>query len=282
MVSIEEKRVYRGSGNSTPVYVAGDFGVAVVETSDDLVGEFGLEHQCTARDVAGRNGRLAVATDEETLVHGPDGFEPLEVGASTAVGFDGEDLLVAREDGAIFREDDEEWRQLGRLDDVRAIDGSLLAAASGVYQAESRDLEYVGLENVRDVSTAGVPLAATADGLYTLGNGWMEVASGEFFAVSATQNTGRLGRAHAAGEDGLVGYDDDEWHAVEVPTDETIVALTHGNDTYESPAGGGSDDVVRHDAVYAVTADGTFLLSVGDGWRKQVLGLPGVQAIAVP
>ncbi|WP_158058203.1 HVO_0234 family beta-propeller protein [Halorussus halophilus] len=281
MVSIEEKRVYRGTGNSTPVYVAGDFGVAGVETSDDLVGEFGLEHQCTARDVAGRNGRVAVATDEETLVYGTEGFEPLEVGASTAVGFDGEDLLVAREDGAVFREDGGGWRQLGRLEDVRAIDGPLLAAESGVYRAQARDLDHVGLADARDVSTEGVPLAATADGLYTLGNGWMEVLEGEFVAVSATENTGKLGRAHAAGEDGLFGYDD-EWHSVEIPTEGSVVTLAHGDDVYESSTEGDSEDVVRHDAVYAATEDGDFLLSVGDGWRKQVLGLPGVKAIATP
>ena len=280
MVSIEEKRVYRGEDNSTPVYVAGSFGVAVVETSDDLVGEFGLERQCTARDVASRRGRIAVATDENTLVYGPEGFEPLAVGASTAVGFDGDDLLVAREDGAVFREDGAEWRQLGRLEDVRAIDGPLLASASGVYQAEARDLEHVGLDEVRDVSTAGVPLAATAEGLYTLGNGWMEVASGEFLAVSATERTGRLGRAHAASTDGVVCYEDDEWHAVEVPTDDPVVALDHGNDAYESPKIEGSEVVNRSDAVYGATADGTFLLSVGDGWRTQLLGLQGVGAIA--
>jgi len=67
-ISIDEKRVYDASEGPTPVFVAGDFGVARVDTSADLVGEFGLAHRCSARDAAGRDSRLAVATDEDVLV----------------------------------------------------------------------------------------------------------------------------------------------------------------------------------------------------------------------
>ena len=45
-ISIDEKRVYDASEGPTPVFVAGDFGVARVDTSADLVGEFGLAHRC--------------------------------------------------------------------------------------------------------------------------------------------------------------------------------------------------------------------------------------------
>ncbi|WP_135854868.1 HVO_0234 family beta-propeller protein [Halorussus salinus] len=301
-ISIDEKRVYDASEGPTPVFVVGEFGVARVDTSDDLVGEFGLAHRCTARDAAGRGGLLGIATDEELLV-GVFGdaeteveFEPLGLGPTAAVGFaaDGE-LVAAREDGTVVRGNatgggetgdatggDETgatsadsggsasgWTELGELDDVRAIDGDLVAAESGVYRAVGDDLQHVGLEEVRDVSAAGVPLAATDDGLYRLGNGWMDVLNGAFRAVSAapaeTGSSARsLGWAHAAGADGLFAREEGAWQAVELPVSGEVVALDHG------------------DGAYAVTADGTFLLSVGDGWHHQVLGLRGVEAVAVP
>ena len=266
-ISIEEKRVYRGDDEGAPVYVVGEFGVAIVETSDDLVGRFGLERRCVARDAAGRDGRLAVATDEDALVGGSDGFESLGVGPAVAVGFGGRDgeLVVANEDGGVLRGDGESWTRLGELDGVRAVDGDLLGTDDGVYRAGEASVENVGLADVRDVSSAGVPLAATADGLYKLGNGWMEELSGEFRAVSAaTGDAGKLGRAHAAGDDGLYAHDDAEWCEEALPVEGDVVALDHGEGSY------------------AVTEDGTFLLSVGDGWRSQVLGLRGVRAVAAP
>ncbi|WP_132059091.1 HVO_0234 family beta-propeller protein [Halorussus amylolyticus] len=290
-ISIDEKRVYAGDDDTAPVYVVGEFGIAVVETSDDLVGGFELERQCDARDAAGADGRVAVATDEDVLVGGRDGFEPLGVGPAVAVGFAGSDLLVATEDGRILRsgggdgdaDANDSWTEIGELPDVRAIDGDFLATASGVYRATgdsesaSASLEHVGLEDVRDVSAAGVPLAATGDGLYRLGNGWLDELDGGFRAVSAARRgADRADWAHAAresasesvsdsaGESGLYAREDGEWRAVEIPTESEIVALAHG------------------EGAYAVTEDGTFLLSVGDGWRSQLLGLPGVRALAAP
>jgi hypothetical protein len=299
-ISIDEKRVYDASEGPTPVFVVGEFGVARVDTSDDLVGEFGLAHRCTARDAAGRGGLLGVATDEELLV-GVFGdaeteveFEPLDFGPAAAVGFaaDGE-LVAAREDGTVVRgnatvggetgaasgdsgENVSDWTELGELDDVRAIDGDLVAAESGVYRVAGDELRHVGLEGVRDVSAAGVPLAATDDGLYKLGNGWMDVLDGEFRAVSAAptktgsstrspdSSTGTLGWAHAAGAEGLFAHDEGAWRAVELPVSGEVVAVDHG------------------EGAYAVTAEGTFLLSVGDGWHHQILGLQGVEAVAAP
>ena len=307
-ISIDEKRVYDASEGPTPVFVVGEFGVARVDTSDDLVGEFGLAHRCTARDAAGRGGLLVVATDEELLV-GVFGdaeteveFEPLDFGPAAAVGFTNEgELVAARENGSVVRgnatvgetgdatvggdtgatsansdENASDWTELGELDDVRAIDGDLVAAESGVYRAVGDDLQHVGLEGVRDVSAAGVPLAATDDGLYKLGNGWMDVLDGEFRAVSAAStetgsstrsldsSTGSLGWAHAAGAEGLFAHDEGAWQAVELPVSGEVVAVDHGN------------------GAYAVTADGTFLLSVGDGWHHQLLGLRDIEAVAAP
>lgn len=275
-ISIDEKRVYDATTGSTPVYVVGEFGVARVDTSDDLVGEFGLSRQCSARDAAGRQGQVAVATDEDVLVAtaGPEDetFEPLGVGPAAAVGYAADELLVAHEDGTVRRGDGENWAELGELADVRAIDGGLIATESGIYEATDDDLRHVGLDDANDVAGRGMALAATADGLYRLGNGWMDELGGDFEAVSAAGGADsaaeRSGWAHAAGTDGLFAREDgdDGWHEVELPVAGEIVALDHGE------SGG----------AYAVTTDGTVLLSVGDGWNHRVLGLRGVRAIAAP
>jgi hypothetical protein len=319
-ISIDEKRVYDASEGPTPVYVVGEFGVARVDTSDDLVGEFGLARECTARDAAGRAGRVAVATDEDVLV-GVAGsetteFEPLGIGPAVAVGYasDGH-LLVAREDGTVLRERDRNsedgsdaaasWTELGNLAGVRAIDGDFVAAESGVYRAtgiaqsatktaggsaSSAGLHHVGLDDARDVSTAGVPLAATGDGLYKLGNGWMVEREGEFHAVSAApDDTPGLGWAHAAGESRLLVHEDEEWRDVDLPVSGEVVALDHGRrenaGRENSRCENGVEDANVQDGnggVYAVTDDGTFLLSVGDEWNHQILGLRGVSAVAAP
>lgn len=293
-ISIDEKRVYDASEGPTPVYVVGEFGVARVNTSDDLVGEFGLSRQCSARDAAGHEGRIAVATDEDVLVATADAenetFDSLGVGPAVAVGYAGEELLVAHEDGkirredggvhpeegTIRREDDKNWTDLGELTDVRAIDGDLLATESGVHKATETGLRHVGLDDARDVAGTGMPLAATADGLYKLGNGWLDELSGDFRVVSATAESDSgsesPGWAHAASADGLFARDEhgsrenSEWHEVDLPVEGEIVALDHGE------SGG----------AYAVTTDGTFLLSVGEGWNHQILGLRGVRAVAAP
>ncbi|WP_115863258.1 HVO_0234 family beta-propeller protein [Halorussus litoreus] len=290
-ISIDEKRVYDASEGPRPVYVVGEFGVARVDTSDDLVGEFGLARECSARDAAGSDGRVAVATDEDVLVGtaGEDDteFEALGVGPAVAVGFSDGDLLVAHEDGRIECGDSHDWTTLGELDDVRAIDGDFLAAESGVYRVTGTSLRHVGLDDARAVAARGAPRAATADGLYRLGNGWLDELEGEFRAVSAGERSaggsveestegvaGIPEWAHAARADGRLlaredrGADGVEWHEVELPVDGEVIALDHGE---TDPTG-----------AYAVTEDGTFLLSVGDGWNYQILGLRGVRGVAAP
>ena len=64
-IGLDEKRVYADREEATTAFVAAGAGVARVEVSADIVGEFALQRRCTARDVAASAGRLAVATAED-------------------------------------------------------------------------------------------------------------------------------------------------------------------------------------------------------------------------
>ncbi|MFC6990014.1 hypothetical protein ACFQJD_17280 [Haloplanus sp. GCM10025708] len=243
--------------------MATELGVVAVSVSDDLVGEFGVDHRCVARDVACADGYVAVAAEEDVLLgtdYGETGFGP-----ATAVGF-GDGLLAGDDDGRVARYGDGDWRTLGRVGAVRAVDGPLVAAADGVYRVRGDELVDAGLDDVRDVAGAGVPLAATGAALYRLGNGWMDVLAGDFHAVSVGGERAHVGdeRAHAATTEALYARETtDEWTRVDVPVDERVV------------------DVAYATAICAITADGTLLLDAGDGWRTRALGVRGVGGLAV-
>ncbi|WP_424016832.1 HVO_0234 family beta-propeller protein [Halorientalis pallida] len=258
-ISLDEKRVYGEKTGTTELYVAADLGVAVVAVSADIVGEFSLAHRCTARDVAAGPDSLAVATDEDVLESADGGYAETGFGPAVAVGFDDDDVLAAGPDGTVARREagGDEWTTLGTVEDVRAIDGDLLASAAGVYRVGD-GLDHVGLADARDVATGGTPLAATDDGLYYLGPGWATGMDGAFTAVASSPE-----RGHAATADALYEGDGEDWRECEVPTGESVVAVTHGTGTY------------------AVTAQGTVLVNAGDGWRSRALGLPGVSGLAV-
>ncbi|QCJ47028.1 hypothetical protein [Haloprofundus sp. MHR1] len=266
MSTIDEKRVYADKSGKTELFVAAALGVVAVDVSDDRIGGFGIERRCTALDVAGEGGRIAVATDEATLLDDGrgEGFEEVGFGSAVAVGFDGDTLLAADGSGRVARcsadaaTDPDSWTTAGEVDNPRAIDGALVAAADGVHRADDGGLSHVGLDDARDVSAAGVPLAATGSGLYALGNGWMDALSGSFRVVASD---GR--RAHAVGDGRVFSRtEENEWEAVDAPVDERIVGVTHGP------------------ATYAVTESGTLLLDAGDGWRSQTLGLDGIAGVA--
>ena len=262
MSSIDEKRVYSATEGKTDVFVATGAGIAQVECSGDLVGGFGLVRRCSARDIAANGDRLAVATDEDVLVWSQDndGFEPTGFGPASAVGYD--DTVIAAGERGVARYDDSDWNTLSDLNNVRAIDGDLLAAANGVYRFSGDGLTSVGLEDARDVSTAIVPLVATAHGLYQLANGWVNVLSGD---VSLLASDGTY--AHAVADEVLYvrdgGGDENEWRQVEIPVEERIAGIAYG-------ASG---------TIYASTVDGTFLIG-NDGWNTQPLGLPDVAGVA--
>ncbi|AXG05350.1 hypothetical protein DU500_02285 [Haloplanus rubicundus] len=255
-LTIDEKRVYADRTGADEVLIAADQGVVAVSLSDDRVGEFGLDHRAAARDVAAAGDRRAVATDADVLV---GDYDPTDFGPAVAVGFDGDALLAAGPDGRIARLGDG-WTTLGDVEAPRAVDGGMIAAESGVHQVVGDDLRNVGLDGVHDVHGRGMPLAATDDGLYRLGNGWMVERDGAFGVVSADSADDR---AHAAGEGGLFAREAvGEWVPVDVPAVPVDVGYTDA-------------------ATVAVTETGTLLADAGDGWRTRELGVTGVRRLAV-
>jgi hypothetical protein len=261
-IGIDEKRVYDGDERATTVYVAASTGVVAVSVVAERVGGFELAARCTARDVASGPAGVAVATDDAVLLASGGGeFVETGFGPATAVAVHGDDLLAATEDGDVARYHDGSWRDLGSVTAVAGMDGDLLATDDGVYRALDDSLRHSGLASATDVAAAGVPLATTEDGLWQLGNGWLDVAQGDFRFVASDPGAdpGTFGRAHAGTPEALYAHHDGEW----TPTTEL-----------ERPV----VDVAYGDTVYAVSADGRFAAESPDGWRHQELGVRGVAA----
>ena len=288
-ISIEEKRVYAGTAGRTDAYVATESGVVRVALSADKIGAFDMVARDEARDAAVLPRRdapdaLGIATAEglraapvgdelafETIAVDPVGSEPL-----VAVGVDRGAFLVARETGEIDRiEVGEEGTEptaaaVGGVPEPRAVDGPLVAAGDGIYQVSGGDrsaLDAVGLNDARDVAGSGIPLAATASGVYWLGNGWMTALEGDATAVTADGG----GHAMAVVDGDLLvhesesdGWGVETWTVANLPVDETPVALGYGPGVS-----------------VAVTDAGTLCVDAGDGWRHQVVGVRGVAGVAL-
>lgn len=255
-ISLSEKRVYADATDATTAFVGTTSGVVRVSVSDDIVGEFSLEWNSQVTDIASADGRLAIATPDDVFVRSDGAFHETGFGPASAVGYGENGALLAAGDGRLARYDSG-WGRLGAIEDVRAIDGRMAAARSGVHRLDGT---HVGLEDVRDISTTGTPSVATGSGLYSLANGWVRDLEGGFSAVASDGTA-----SHAA-------------------TTETFYRRdTPQNDwtTVELPVGGAVRDVAHACGVYAVTEDGTFLANVGDGWRHRSLGVPGVTGLAI-
>jgi hypothetical protein len=273
-IGLDAKRVFEGDRRETTIYVASGTGVLAVSVAGARVGEFSLVERCTARDVATGPGGVAVATSDGVRVAtsedgsaAGDAFRDVgfldHTGGVDAVAFHGADVLAATGDGAIARYRDGDWTELESLPGVSGMDGDLVASDRGVYRVREDGLRHVGLASAVDVAAAGIPLAATVDGLHQLGNGWLEVAAGAFTFVTADPGAadGALGRAHAGTDEALYAHHDGEW------TVET---------RFEQPA----VDVAYGDSVYAVSADGVLAAEAPDDWRHQDLGVRDVTAAA--
>lgn len=282
MSTLSEKRVYGESSAPTPLFVAAEQGLVVARLSGDSVGEFSLARRCLARDLAvGPDGTLALATETATLVAldgDPAQLHETGFGPATAVSlidFGAQRAVVAAAPGgrvarlplpapesefapeSTLRAAD--WADLGVIDEIRAIDGPLVAAGDGIHRITRSGLDAAGLDDARDVAARGAPLAATAEGLYELGNGWMLAREG----VHETVATGGE-RAHAVAADGTpLARAGGGWADLDLPTDERIVGFGY------TPA-----------AVVAATESGSLLATVGDGWRSRAIGVTGVRAVA--
>lgn len=288
MGDLEEDRIYDAPSGEETVYVANDLGVgaASVSLASGRVGRFSLDRQCSARGLAAADGRVAAATDEDVLVRPPDGeYVETGFGPADAVGFDrGDplDLLAASPDAEIGRvvdlaEDPTAWLEIADVDaPVRAIDGTFVAAADGVYRVSPDSLNDTGLSDARDVSTSGVPLVATGDGLYRLGAGWMRELEAPADAVAAdpASEDGALGRAFAVVDARLFEHDP----GTGPDADDSTVEGWHELSTPEGPV----VDVAFGENAYAVTATGTLLVDAGDGWEYRSIGLADPVGVAVP
>ena len=244
MPTIREKRVYDEVTPVAPVFVAAEQGLLVARLSEATVGEFSLARRGVARDVAvGPEGTLALATDEALLVApdaDPDRLVETGFGPATAVSVvdaPARGVVAVDESGSIERLpipdagfDPEsppaatDWEAVGAVDDVRALDGSLVAAADGVHRITASGLDDAGLDDARDVAARGAPLSATVDGLYELGNGWMVAAEGAHETVATDGE-----RAHAVAADGTVrgrASGGGDWQVVDLPTEARIAVVT--------------------------------------------------------
>ena len=285
MPSVEEKRVYDASDGGREVVAATGLGVVRVSVSADLIGEFGVDHRCVARDVAVADGRVFAAADDVYC----DG-EPTAHGPAVGVGVDRGSVIAVAPDGTVRRSsvdalttgnaprstdanatanalETAEWASLGELDDVRCVAGRLVGTGTGVVRAGD-DLQPTGLSDVRAL-TARVPHAATADGWYKLddgchrlGNGWQRVGGDRF--VDGARAVTAVGDCVAVATREAIHTRDwwtDGWTRHER---RDVLALAGANET-----------------LFALDTDGRLHVSVGDGWRDRALGVTDPAALAV-
>lgn len=265
-IGLDAKRVYAETRDGTAAYVASALGVTRVELAGDRIGRFSLVAGCTATDVAGGDGRLAVGTDEDVLLGTTDGFVETGFGRAGAVSIADGTPVAASPDGEVARLVGDDWVTVGTVARVRRMDGSLLAASDGVYRIDTELSALGDARAVRDVATG--PYAATAEGLFSYdGDRWARVAGGDCTLVAADADA-----VHAVSDAGLLARRGDDWHAVGIPVDAPIADITHG------------------ESLYGVTADGTVLVYAASQrspdeqsrWRSRALGVPEVTGLAVP
>ncbi|MFB6103664.1 MAG: hypothetical protein ABEJ57_01075 [Halobacteriaceae archaeon] len=258
MSAAEERSLFEPGTDAVTVLVAAQTGVVAVTVAGDRVGSFGLLERCLARDVAVRGDRVAVATAEDVLIGADGDLGPTGFGPAVAVGT-GDGLVAAAPDGRVGRFQDGGWTDLGSCASVAAIADGFVAAADGVHRV-APGLPGIGLSQLADVTGAPVPRAATADGLYRLGNGWMAELDGAATVVAGTADGDRV---HAVVGDALLAYRDGDWTRATIPVAAPVVDIDYGPGTY------------------ALTGGGTFLASVGDGWRTRELGVVDAGGLAV-
>ncbi len=260
MHDIDEKRIFAEKTTDQVAFVAAELGLLTVRLAEDRVGDFGIARRCSPQDIASSGRQVALAA-EDVYLGDENGSKPTDFGPCVAVG-DNSGLIAASPHGDLARYETEssQWEEVGTLSAVTAIDGDLIGTRSGIYRLP--ELTPVGLDQVRDIETTGLPLAATKNGLYRLGNGWMDVLDGDFQMVSAPANDAFP--TYAATHTTCYEHQDGDWQPLELPTTAPIVDAAFG------------------DCPYLLAADGTLIAHAGDGWRTHPLGVTGAVGIVIP
>lgn len=267
MDDLAGKRVYDDRAGDRTLVVAAAPGLVTVAVAAGRVGAFGVARDCAPSDLARAVEppyRLAVATATDVLLAEParvDALAGTGFGPAAAVTLSGEGILAAGPDGRLARHDGSAWTEVGELPaPATALAGDLVATAEGVLRLVDGALRPAGLAGVTDVArAAGLPLAATTEGLYELGNGWLDVLDGAFDLVTGAPD----GRAHAASDRGCYARLDGGWTRLELPVDDRVVAVAYGPRSY------------------LLTAAGDLLVDGDRGVERHPLGLEGVAAAAV-
>lgn len=282
MGDLETDRVYRETTDAADVAVASSLGLVTVAVSGAQIGRFRLAHRDPLRDVTTVDGTVIGATADDICRYGDGSAESLRFPSPTAVGRIEDAILGGDSDGRVARTTDGEWRELGTLPSApAALDGHLVATEAGVFRHNDGKYSSAGLEAVRDVADATVPYAATAAGLYRLGNGWMRVADGTWSAVAVRESDSPwAGWVHAGGPDGLVSTDGSDVVRHPRPADEPVVdvAAVPGDEP----------------AIIALTEPGTLAVGTPDyldetttdspdalHWTTQHLGVGEGRALAI-
>jgi len=261
---MSEKRVYTTRRDRTEAYVASALGLTRVELAGDQVGRFSLVFDEPTTDVAGADGQLVVATDEDVYVGTGEGFEPTDFGPAAVVTVADGTPVAASPAGRLARLEGDTWVAPGTVERPRRGDGDLLATADGVVRI-GEEPTALGGGDVRDVASAG-PFAATAEGIVRDDGEWLREYDGDCSLVAADGD-----RAGAVGDAGLLVRRDGAWDVHERPIDAPIADLAYG------------------DSLCAVTADGTVLVAADArvaadgqaGWGSRALGVREVSGFAV-
>lgn len=266
-IALSEKRVYADKRDTTVAFAASDVGCCRVTVSGDQVGRISLPYTGSVRDVAGADGQLLIATDEDVRIGTDEGSAPTAFGEAVAVGVGDGRALAAGPDGRVAELRGDRWVDLDGVDGPRRFDGPWLATNGGVVRVGNGGTETGGLEGVTDVAAAG-PYAVADGDLHRLDDGaWVTVRVGEADRVAAAGS-----QVHLIEDGTLRARAGDGWRECDLPVDEPVADVAYG------------------EVAYAVTENGTFLVDADSrstpdgtgGWRHRALGVTGASALAVP
>lgn len=271
MGDLAEDRVYADRSGARTLVVAGAPGLVTVAVSNGRVGGFGVAMECSPADLsaaphsdAGPPFPLGVATDRDVFLADTadiDALEPTGFGQATAVTVHDGRPVAAGPAGELATYRQSGWETVGELPGpATALDGDLVGTAEGVFRLVDGGLRPAGLADVTDVArAAGMPLVATVDGLYELGNGWLDALEGAFDLVTAAPD----GRAHAAGPAGSYTRENGTWLPLELPGESAVVAVAYGTRTF------------------VLTAAGDLYVQEDSGWNRTSLGIESIVGAVV-